>query len=103
MTVGVRTIKVSFDSDPRLHYSTSEAAEVLGISRQYLTELAGQKILIYMPSAKFGIVNIYPRRQVQIISLVMRGKLTETEGGELWSRIQDNELSEVMAVARGAG
>lgn len=101
-TMNVRPIKVIFDSDSRLHYNTSEAAAVLGMSRQFLTELASKgRESIYAPSGKFGIDNIYPRRQVQIISLVMRGKLSDEEGAELWRRIQDRELTEIMTDAGG--
>ncbi len=83
-----------------LHYNKVDAAFELGISRPTLESYSGE---LFKPAGQNGRINIYTHTQLKIISLVLRGKLTEERGTELWKEIQEQEVMEVLRLAHGSG
>lgn len=100
-----RPIRVVFERDEPLHYNTTLAAEKLGMSRQYLTELAAERIdgkpTVFAPCGKFGNDNIYHVYQIKLISLAMRGRLSLREASQFWRDIEDHETAHAMSAAQG--
>ena len=93
-------VAVTFASSEKRHFNARETAGLLDICEEHLAAL-GKEQPIFAPSGKFARKSIYPRKQIEIISLVMRDKLTPEQGAELWRRIQDREIADVLREARG--
>ena len=85
------------------HYNLSEAAAELGISHTFLYQLANEEGEIFKPAAKNGRHIIYTDTQIEVISLVMRKKVTAERGLEMWRRIEDEELATMAAQAEPGG
>lgn len=83
------------------HYNRTEAAEYLGISYDLLLELAA-KHEVYRPAFQEGRTIIYLDVQLdEIISLVMRKRLTEEEGVKAWKQLEALELERLERHLRG--
>lgn len=83
------------------HYNQSEAAAELGISHAFLYQLAKEEGGIFKPAAKNGRHIIYTDTQIEIISLVMRKKITAERGLSYWKGIEDEELISLARRMRG--
>ncbi len=84
-----------------LHYNLSEAAAELGICHTQLYKMANEEGGIYKPAAKRGRLIIYTLTQIEIMSQVMRKKITPEEGAEMFRRIEDEELASLVRRMQG--
>lgn len=80
---------------PRWHYSQKQAAEQLGRAHDYLYRQA-QRHDLYKPVARLKKGVIYTDYQLFLISLTMRGKLTEDDAFAFLQDADDAELSVVF-------
>ena len=82
------------------HYNQVEAAAELGVGHDVLYRLSKTSDPIYTPAQSRGKFVIYTDTQIEIISLVMRGKLTADQGYELWMRIENQEIMDLVRRGR---
>ena len=84
-----------------LHYNQVEAAAELGMSAASLYYRETTEKGIFQPALKEGKSIIYTATQIEIMSLVMRKRITNEQGMKLWREIEDAELMDMVRRTRG--
>ncbi|MCC8190395.1 MAG: hypothetical protein LIP77_07130 [Planctomycetes bacterium] len=91
-----QTTKAREKCRPR-HYNLMEAARMLGVSRHYFY---AQSHPIYRPLAVRKRINIYTEKHIEVLSLVMRGMVTEDDGYALIQQFAMDELASVIGTGQ---
>lgn len=88
---GVLVIRAS--RRPR-HFNLTEAAAEMGICDDQLRAL-GQEHGVFLPAYRNGKTVIFTDLQLDIISLVMRGRISRDDGLRKWKEVEMRELESI--------
>lgn len=82
------------------HYNLGEAAAELAMSRGTLYRKTLEHP-VWKPSGRTARDVIYTEEQIKILSYVLRNRLSEDQGLELWESIDDQGLMDLVRKGKG--